>query len=227
MLTLPGRCWLCDMPLAISHWGICSCCRAHLPYPASLCPRCALPAATEACICGRCLLRPPPWSAIVCITGFEPPLSNLIHKLKFQNRPAVANALSRLLLLRILAARDQRRIILPDLILSVPLHRRRLQKRGYNQSALIALALARWLGCTYCQSGLSRLRATTAQRQLSAALRKANLRSAFRVEVPVKGLRIALVDDVVTTGSTIAEICQRLAEQGAADVQIWCLCRTL
>jgi len=177
--------------------------------------------------CGRCLLKSPPWDALVYVTEYKAPLRQLIYKLKFNATPALAPALARLLLLRILDARGEGRIRRADIILSVPLHKRRAIMRGYNQSALIALPLARWLGCTYLVSAITRQRVTPAQHQLSAKQRSHNLKAAFSVDIPLSGRHIAIVDDVVTTGSTVGEIAQMLKSQGAATVQIWCLCRTL
>lgn len=99
--------------------------------------------------------------------------------------------------------------------------------QGFNQSELLCRPLARWLGCDWDSRTISRVRATATQHHLSARLRKRNLKNAFRLELPVQGLHMVIVDDVVTTGSTVAEIAQLLLRNGAATVQVWCLCRTL
>lgn len=227
MLSIPGRCWLCHLPLACPSWGFCSGCTATFPPPHACCPQCGLPASSEHLSCGRCLLEPPEWDALVYVADYKPPLRRLIHDLKFNATPALAQALARLLLLAILYARRERQFARPDRILSVPLHHRRALWRGYNQSALIASSLAHWLGYRYSPTGVRRIRAAVAQHQLGAKQRQSNVKGAFRVEIPVAGLHIAIVDDVVTTGSTVAEIARLLKKQGAATVQIWCLCRTL
>jgi ComF family protein len=113
-----------------------------------------------------------------------------------------------------------------DLVLSVPLHRRRAWQRGYNQAELLAKPLAHWLGCEY-RAGVRRRRRGLVQHALRASARKKNLRGAFSLEMPVRGRHILLIDDVVTTGSTVAEISRILLAQGAASVHIGCLCRTL
>lgn len=227
MLTIPGRCWLCHLFLACPSWGLCSSCTALFPPPLSVCPQCGLPALSERLSCGRCLLQPPPWDRLIYVADYQPPLSGLIHDLKFNGISALAPALARLLLLSILHIRREYQLVLPDIVLSVPLHHRRALKRGYNQSALIANHLARWLNCRNKSQAVRRIEARSAQHQLSARRRQINLKGAFRVEIPVAGLHIALVDDVVTTGSTVAEIARLLKKQGAATVQVWCLCRTL
>ena len=142
-------------------------------------------------------------------------------------RPEIARALARLLVLAVLNARRSGNWQAPDIILSVPLHARRQWRRGFNQSDLLCRALAHWLQCPYSSGALRRVRATPVQHQLNARLRKQNLKNAFRLELPVAGLHIIVVDDVVTTGSTVAEITRLLLRSGAATVQVWCLCRTL
>nr|HBK4932124.1 DNA utilization protein GntX [Citrobacter freundii] len=97
MLTVPGLCWLCRMPLTLGHWGICSVCTRATRQHASLCPQCGLPAAHTVIPCGRCLQKPPPWQRLVTVSDYVPPLSGLIHQLKFSRRSETASALSRLL----------------------------------------------------------------------------------------------------------------------------------
>ena len=227
MLTVPGLCWLCRMPLTLGHWGICSVCTRATRQHASLCPQCGLPAAHTVIPCGRCLQKPPPWQRLVTVSDYVPPLSGLIHQLKFSRRSETASALSRLLLLEVLQARRVSALPLPDRLVSVPLWQRRHWRRGFNQSDLLAAPLAKWLGCGYTSGALTRKTQGKIQHRLSARLRRHNLDNAFSLEIPVKGLHIAIVDDVVTTGSTVGEIARLLERHGAASIQIWCLCRTL
>ena len=227
MLTVPGLCWLCKMPLALSAWGVCSVCTRSLERRITTCPQCGLPAANRYLPCGRCLKKPPPWSALVAVDDYVRPLSRLIHALKFSGQSSLAPPLARLLLLAVLQARRTRALPKIDMVVNVPLYRRRHWRRGYNQSDLLCRPLARWLGCRYTASALTRVHATAVQHQLNARLRKRNLKNAFRLELAVNGLHIAMVDDVVTTGSTVAELSRLLLQSGAASVQVWCLCRTL
>lgn len=224
MLTVPGLCWLCKMPLALSAWGVCT---RSLERRITTCPQCGLPAANRYLPCGRCLKKPPPWSALVAVDDYVRPLSRLIHALKFSGQSSLAPPLARLLLLAVLQARRTRALPKIDMVVNVPLYRRRHWRRGYNQSDLLCRPLARWLGCRYTASALTRVHATAVQHQLNARLRKRNLKNAFRLELAVNGLHIAIVDDVVTTGSTVAELSRLLLQSGAASVQVWCLCRTL
>ena len=152
------------------------------------------------------------------------PLSGLVQQLKFHHRPELGPALARLLLLRLLQRHDLPPV---DGMVGVPLWHRRRWRRGYNQCDELCRPLARWRGCVWHREGLTRQRAGAVQHSLNARQRRQNLKNAFQLEFAVEGLHIAIVDDVVTTGSTVAEISRLLLRNGAATVQVWCLCRTL
>lgn len=179
MLTAHSLCWLCQMPVAIARWGICSRCATSLAFAHSLCPRCGLPAAVSRVSCGRCLRDPPPWQRLVTVNDYRPPLSGLIHQLKFSRRPELAPALARLLLLRV---RQREGFPRPDRLVSVPLWQRRQWRRGFNQSDLLCRPLAHWLQCAWHHDALRRNRRTATQHHLSARLRKQNLKNAFQLE---------------------------------------------
>lgn len=227
MLTIYSRCWLCQQPLRLKQQGICSYCLAILPKKPGCCPRCGLPSGDPQQLCGRCLQKPPPWQALVFVTDYRPPLSSLIKRLKFQRTPALAATLARLILLHWLTAHREQHLQKPEIILAVPLQNKRCWRRGYNQSDLLARPLAHWLGCEYHPAALRRIRPTQPQQQLIARLRRRNLRGAFRCDENLAGRHVALIDDVVTTGSTVAEIAALLQKSGVASLQIWCVCRTL
>lgn len=227
MLPIPAGCWLCLMPLADSQHGVCSVCLRQFLNQAACCPRCGLPSRRTDRECGRCLRRPPPWQRLVRVTPWQQPLDQLVNRLKFYRTTALAVMLARLLLLCWLVQRRETGLQRPDLLLVVPLHQRRAWQRGYNQLDDMARWLARRAACRYLPRALTRVRAGKIQHQLGALARRKNLRGAFRLETDVRGRHITLLDDVVTTGSTVAEISRLLLAHGAASVQIWCLCRTL
>ncbi|WP_380183260.1 DNA utilization protein GntX [Kalamiella sp. sgz302252] len=226
MLTMPAACWLCQMPLVLAHHGICSFCLRAL-RPPCCCPRCGLATFYPNAECGRCQRRPPSWHRLVFVAAWQPPLKDLVRRLKFFQRTALSAMLARLILLTWLTARREGRVKRPDLLLCVPLHYSRAWRRGYNQLDEMAVYLARWMNVPFIKGGLSRRKRTKIQHFLTARARRRNLRGAFRVEMAVKGRHIALLDDVVTTGSTVEEISRILLAAGAASVQVLCLCRTL
>jgi ComF family protein len=163
----------------------------------------------------------------VFVTDYQAPLRQLIRKFKFQHTPELAPLLARLILLNWQQAHREQYLNRPDVILAVPLQAKRCWQRGYNQSDLLARPLAYWLGCDYRPAALRRVRKTAPQQHLTASVRRRNLRGAFRCHEPLMGRHVALLDDVVTTGSTVAEIAKLLQRQGVASIQIWCVCRTL
>ncbi|CQI88736.1 gluconate periplasmic binding protein [Yersinia rohdei] len=227
MLTIVSQCWLCQQPLYHPKHGICCYCRRHLPKLPPCCPCCGLLSSNPVLPCGRCLIQPPRWGSLTFVSDYVPPLNQLIKKLKFSGVTPLAPVLARLLLLRWLDARRLGLVGKPDRIISVPLHRWRCWRRGYNQTDLLARPLAHWLGCHYSHTTLQRIRATPAQQQLNASARRKNMRGIFRCLEPIHGQHIALLDDVVTTGSTLNEIAKLLWAKGIASLQVWCICRTL
>jgi ComF family protein len=216
---LPPRCLLCGMDGGRN--GLCRACLRDLPVIEHPCPLCALPLPTaDALACGRCLTDPPPWRRCVSALLYEAPASHLIAALKYRARLPVARLLGETLAAQIGPAPQI------DAILPVPLHWRRRWQRGFNQAEIIADELGRRLQLPVHTRWLVRHRATPAQQSLSAAERARNLRGAFALRHRVVGLRIAVVDDVVTTGHTATEATCQLLAAGAAAVEIWSLART-
>lgn len=217
--VLPARCLLCGMDGIAT--GLCADCADELPLIQHPCPLCALPlATTDALACGACLTSPPPWRRCVSAMLYAAPADKLVAGLKYHSQLAVARSLAQLLARQIGAEPGI------DLIVPVPLHWRRRWQRGFNQADVIASELARALNIPFNPRALRRTLATPAQQTLPAAQRKRNLRNAFTVTIDVADRRIALVDDVVTTGSTATEITRLLLKAGAASVEVWCLART-
>ncbi|SPX09274.1 gluconate periplasmic binding protein [Escherichia coli] len=164
------------------------------------------------------------WSRL---PDYAPPLSPLIHQLKFSRRSEIASALSRLLLLEVLHARRTTGLQLPDRIVQRSVWQRRHWRRGFNQSDLLCQPLSRWLHCQWDSEAVTRTRATATPAFSQCPAAQAQPEKCLRLELPVQGRHMVIVDDVVTTGSTVAEIAQLLLRNGAAAVQVWCLCRTL
>lgn len=227
MFTIASQCWLCRQPLYLFHHGICCFCLQNLINQPSCCIGCGLPSTQRYLLCGRCLRDPPCWQSLTFVSHYQPPISTLIKKMKFDGVTQLAPILARLLLLRWLQEKHRGSMIKPQRIISTPLHKYRCWRRGFNQSDLLARPLARWLNCDYHPGSLIRLYPTSSQRELSATTRRKNLRGVFHCTDNVRGQHLALLDDVITTGSTMKEMAELLLAQGATSVQVWCLCRTL
>lgn len=218
------RCFHCHKKLALAHHGFCSRCVKLLekkPY----CQHCGASLPQFQPHCGICLQNEPKWQRISQISDYKSPLAEWIHRFKFHNDYWLDQALARLLLLEILHQRRERYFSMPDVIMPVPLFWQRQWQRGYNQAELLASFLAKWLQIPLDIQSLQRVRSTPPQRELSAKERQRNLRSAFRY-TPIKPYkRVAIVDDVVTTGSTLNMICAELKKQGVVEVLVWALAR--
>lgn len=160
---------------------------------------------------------------VIAAGSYGGPLATAIHRFKFEGRPDLGRQLGELLRR---VARDLR--LRADVVIPVPLHRARLAERGYNQSALLARRVASTLGARFDANLLSRTRQTRPQFELGRDEREQNVRGAFTVARrgrPLGGLRVMLIDDVVTTGATSASCAEALTVAGVASAQVLCLAR--
>jgi ComF family protein len=216
---LPWRCLLCG-DAGANGVDLCADCAAELPRNTHCCRRCALPLPLSAPMCGRCQRKPPPWDTAWAPFRYAWPLDRLETRFKFSRDLAAG---------RVLATMWQRERCpsdLPQLILSVPLHRHRLRERGYNQALELARPLARALNIPCRHDVLQRIRPTQAQTGLDAVERRRNLRTAFALRNNVTlPAHVAVLDDVFTTGATLAECTGVLKRAGASRVDVWALAR--
>jgi ComF family protein len=176
-------------------------------------------------VCGRCLRRPLPWDQAIAALVYGFPADRLVCRFKFNRDLAAGVVLARELLDAIRRSGQD----LPHAIVPVPLHRTRHFSRTFNQAELLALHLGRELGIPVHSRLLARSRRTSAQSGLDAAARRRNLRGAFRLAAPRErlppGCHLALVDDVLTTGVTLAECSRTLKRAGAARISVWVVAR--
>ena len=217
----PNYCTLCQLPCA-GALPLCDDCRLELPANSCACRRCALPLATETgTTCGACLRKPPDFDRVVAPWLYGEYLAYLLRRWKFQGDRRLTPLLADLWK-QALATPPEVEVIAP-----VPLHWMRQWRRGYNQSELLARALQRqWPHLAVDSSLLRRNRRTRAQSGMNARQRSRNLREAFTASSSCANLRVAVVDDILTTGATAGEVARTLKRAGAAHVEIWCLART-
>lgn len=227
MLTMEGGCWLCHQPLKLPNHGVCSFCLKCLPSMPSCCPRCALPSEQPHVDCGRCLKRPPAWQRLISVTPYRAPLRKLLHRYKFSPQPQLAHTLARIFVLHWLDGYRRQYWHKPDLLMIIPAHPNRLWWRGFDHIAYIGEKIAHWLNITYSRNSLLRTRDTLTQITLKRQNRHSNLNGAFALTTSITGQKVALIDDVITTGATMQEAAQLLICAGAQSVQAWSVCRTL
>lgn len=220
-LIFPPRCvargcgrrgsWLCDA------------CRAAIqPLPAGSCQRCAL-RSDELGPCLACLRRPMPFARCFAAGAYEAPLSDAIRAFKYRRQVGLAPILAGLAANAIASDRHVDRVV------ALPSHPSRVAERGIDHTARLAVGVAERIGLPLASDCLRRRRATQAQVGRSASARAANVAGAFTVgsEVGCQGLRILLVDDVMTTGATASEATRALIQAGAASVDLCLVARAL
>ena len=201
--------------------GLCRSCRAALPWlPPERCPTCASPS-PRGLICGRCVAHPPALDRVEAAAAYAFPVDGLVQTLKYRHHLAAATVLGHLLAA---AVKESPR---PDLILPVPLGTQRLRERGFNQSLEIARVAGRVLGLPVEAHVFRRVRDTPPQASLPFDERAKNVRRAFVCDADLAGRRVAVVDDVLTTGASLNECAKALRRAGAAEVIGWVATRTL
>ena len=220
----PPTCLLCGAPGQVER-DLCIGCEADLPRNTNPCRRCAQPldnTITAGLVCGRCLSESPPFQDSFVPFLYQYPMDYLVQGLKFHGRLTHARLLCELLA----AALVQRETALPECIIPVPLHPGRLRERGFNQALELARPIARRLGVPLVSKGIQRIRQTPPQSSLDLKARRSNVRGAFRVSRALAAQRVAIIDDVVTSGNTVTEFAHVLGEAGAESIEIWAVART-
>ena len=198
---------------------VCAACEAALPVIAAACAGCAIPL-PHGGRCGECLARPFAFDDAAACYEYRFPLDRLVCRFKYAGDLAVGRWLALQLAARVAHAR-------PDLVVATPVTRRRLRERGFNQALELAKGVARRVGARCDIAGLAKPSETPAQSGLTRRERRANLRDAFRCDLDVAGLHVAVVDDVMTTGATLDAVASVLKRRGAARVSAWCVARTV
>lgn len=218
-----SRCYLClgrsDEP------GVCRVCRESLPGPRIACQRCGRSLSRPAPACGGCLSHPLPYDLLWCPMDYRFPVDRLIQALKF-NDDLVAGRVLAGLLEGPLRSRQEP---LPGAILPIPLHRKRQRSRGFNQSTEIARHLGKALQLPVLEDRLERWRHDPPQSSLDGRRRRRNVKGAYRLLARPTDLpeSIALLDDVVTTGSTVDAAARVLKSAGVSRVEVWAVARAI
>ena len=183
------------------------------------CGVCAIRLHGEDLVCGRCLSSPPGFHRATALADYAPPVDAMVMALKFGARLELASVFGGLLAQRIAVTGDA-------LVIPVPLAFERLSERGFNQSLQIARAFCRASGARLGPAIVRRVRHAPPQQTLALDERRRNVRGAFEVTGDVRDRDVLVVDDVMTSGSTMDEIARVLASAGAAQVHALVVART-
>lgn len=217
----PSRCLVCH---AWPAQTLCGQCVDRFAAPLARCTRCALPLQGGATVCGACLREPPPMDASLTALPYAWPWTHCIARFKFANDPGLARPLADLLLAApgVADALHHAQVVVP-----LPLSAERLAERGYNPAQLLA---ARMAPASLRTDLLLRTRHTKPQHELPRAKRLTNVRGAFAVDplraADLRGRRVLVVDDVMTTGATLGEAARVLRAAGATHITALALART-
>ena len=226
LLLYPPRCLLCASPGQADR-DLCGHCHQSLPFNQTACVSCALPLppnTSEGAVCGRCQKKTPLYDHAFSVFSYEQPMIWLIQQLKFNEKLAHVRLLGELL-----AESDCVKRIGVDgddiCLLPVPLYKKRLSQRGFNQSIELARALSKKTGWPMELKSVQRIRDTSAQTGLDAKARRKNIRGAFEVVDALPYKQVVIIDDVVTTGSTVNELSRVLKKSGVERITVLSLAR--
>lgn len=221
---IKSQCLICQCN-ADSATGICSFCAADLPWLGHCCTICALPLPqTAPALCGPCGRRPSPLTKTICAFRYQGTIAPLLTRFKFHHQLDVGHALSQAFEQRL---NDIPIAAMPQAIIPVPLHRIRLQERGFNQAFELVRAFARKRHIPILANACIRHRYTPDQVGLTALQRRRNLRGAFALGAQKLPAHIAIVDDVITTGATALNLARVLKRAGVQNIELWVLARAL
>ena len=214
-------CLLCLEPGQSPALDLCRECEADLPRTGRGCPVCAAPVAGGTIACAACLARRPAFDTVFAPYRYEFPLVELVHRLKYGGQVAVARILGNLVARRL----AERGVPAVDALVPVPLHAAREARRGYNQAGEIARFAGEILSLPVARDLATRVRATEEQAALPAIVRRINVSGAFAVRDAPMPAAVAIVDDVLTTGSTAEALAQALKRAGCRRVEVWAVAR--
>ncbi len=218
----PPICILCD-GAGFDFKDICPGCYAELRLNSHCCPQCAQPVATKlssGLVCGHCLKKPPPYHRVIAPFLYQHSVQWLITGLKFHRQYKNARLLAQLFLDRFSGFTP-----LPDCLVPMPLHPKRLRQRGFNQTEEIASIIAKQLRIPLRPDLCRRVKFSAPQSELDARARQQNIRNAFEALPLSDHPHIALFDDVMTTGATVSELSKTFKKAGARQVDVWVCAR--
>lgn len=204
---------------------LCRRCYQNLPWMTHACARCAMPLPTNSpSYCGFCINRNLYFDQTFASFIFDQFVREAVYQFKFNHRLNYGKLLAQLLARYI----QNQNLAKPDVLIPVPLHRKRLRERGFNQALEIVRILDKQINSTISVKDIRRVRETHAQMKLPAKHRHANVKDAFKLRTSnssFKGQHVIVVDDVMTTGNTVNEVAKCIKNAGAERIDVWCIAR--
>ena len=232
------NCLLCASSQANNH-GLCSACLVELPWhPISSCAQCGLSSSGQ--LCGSCISSPPDFDATQAVFIYQYPIDKMMQRYKYGNMLNISHTFGQLL-----AEKKPLSYLnsctfntsafntcafntsAVDLIIPMPMHPTRIKQRGFNQALEIAKVLSKNHPDKLDYKSVVRQTLTPPQASLPLKERVKNIKGAFKVKNNLAGKRIAIVDDVMTTGASLNELAKTLKNAGASHIECWVIARTL
>ncbi len=215
------HCLLCNQAIKNPSVDFCPNCLKDLPVVLHGCQQCGVALEMERVShCGHCLTAPPNYDRVISAYSYASPVRQLMARYKFQRQLSLAPIFASALMQQI-----KRPDIRIEALLPVPLHAMRLRQRGFNQAIELAKPIAQAYLKPLLLKSIRRNRNTDSQLNLPAKQRAGNVRGAFEYIQPIKAKGIAIIDDVMTTGSTANELAKTLKLNGVEYVEVWCIAR--
>lgn len=218
----PYKCFGCNTPLSNTN-TFCDACYLELPFQSNACIQCGQALAVNHEQCGHCMIKPPFYDQCFCPFEYQTPIKELICALKYNDKAEYAKTIGQLLSREV----TQNEEALPDIIIPVPTHISKLRSRGFNQSALIAQQVSKELNIPLINDFVVKIKATPPQAKQSLINRQKSLNDCFKIKKNHSAQSVAIIDDVVTTGSTVNEISKVLKKNGVDYIQVWGVAHTL
>ncbi len=204
---------------------LCVDCLALLPTNIHACQRCSEPLPDDVDgLCGRCIQQEPLFDRCIAPLRFDYPVNLIVHAFKFKDELGYISPITDVLWEHVSQRYENESM--PQVLIPVPLHIKRLRQRGYNQAELIAKRLSSRSKIPLLKNAVKRIRYLRPQQGLARDGRYKNIRRSFSIVDNIACQHVALIDDVVTTGATVAEITRVLKQSGVKRVDVWCLART-
>ncbi len=221
--VFPNFCYLCGEPTSTGR-DLCTGCKMILPWIEDRCFQCGLALGEGSVYCSQCQDSPPKFDRLCALFEYQPPVIQLIIGLKFEKRLAYGRILGELLADHILY-KWYKNGVYPEAVLPVPLHAQRQRARGFNQAVELLMPQSRVCKIPILLNRCKRIQPTPPQSSLNKQGRKRNMKGVFQVIGPLPYEHIAILDDVVTTGSTVNALCEVLKEAGIIRIDVWTICR--
>lgn len=222
---VPRHCLFC-LEKTLGHSDLCQSCIDSLALNHNCCQRCATPMEQtlkrDIYLCGNCLSHHYHYDRVYSPYLYSEAISYLIRKFKYQKKVHYAKVLATLFIQQAEYLHDFQQ---PQAIIPIPMHNKRLRQRGYNQALELSRSLASRYRLPLLYSSLVRTRHTSLQAGLIATERQKNVQQAFAIKKLIGYEHIALVDDVMTTGSTANEVAKVLKKSGIKRVDVWTIAR--